>query len=143
MSDFRVKLKCFLFTLTRMEAIEMQTLSSEDQRHLENQTEGERSNEKPTVWRLMTSVLKVLWKFCTTVYDIASDFLQGKHPFLVDSSKNICLLVKMENTCFHYYSSIFEFKVGNLPTCTWLFSCLEKAIHMYKMLLYAPNCLDF
>ena len=104
--------------LSRMEAIAMQELSSEDQRHLENQTEGEpsdkngqltpeqpcwsrrkrkqkgracakqqtnlkkRAQNRPSVWTLMTSVLKVMWKFCTTTYDIASDFLQGKQALL-------------------------------------------------------------
>ena len=112
-------MKCFLFTLSRMEAIAMQELSSVDQRHLESQTEGEPSNEndkltpeqpgwsrrkrgqkaktcakqqtnlkkraqnRPSVWTIITSVLKVMWKFCTTTYDIASDFLQGKQALLL------------------------------------------------------------
>ena len=86
----------------------MQELSSLDQRHLENQTEGEPSNEndqmapqknlvghgaredkkeelvqnKSQTLKKMTSILKVMWKLCTTVYDIASDFLQGKQALL-------------------------------------------------------------
>ena len=138
----QVRMKCFLITLSRMEAIAMQELSSVDQRHLESQTEGEPSNEndkltpeqpgwsrrkrrqkgracakqqtnlkkraqnRPSVWTRMTSVLKVMWKFCTTTYDIASDFLQGKQA-LFDFSKIIHLIIKMENTCFHYYCSTF------------------------------------
>ena len=66
----------------------MQELSSVDQRHLENQTEEEtnfkkQAQNRPSVWKLMTSVFKVLWKFCTTTYDIASDFLQGKQALLL------------------------------------------------------------
>ena len=112
-------MKCFLFTLSRMEALEMQEFSSEDQRPLENLNEGQPSNEniqstqrqpggsrwkrrqkgracakqqtnfkkgaqnRPSMWKLMTSVLKVLWKFCSTAYDIASDFLQGKQALLL------------------------------------------------------------
>ena len=111
-------MKWFLFTLSRMEALEMQEFSSEDQRPLENLNEGQPSNEniqstqrqpggsrwkrrqkgracakqqtnfkkeaqnRPSVWKFMTTVLKVMWKFCTqfctTAYDITSDFLQGK-----------------------------------------------------------------
>ena len=119
MSDFNAKMKWFLFTLSRMEALEMQEFSSEDQTPLENQNEGHPPNEnsqstqeqpggsrqkrrqkgrdcakqqtnfkkgaqnRPSVWKLMTSVLKVLWKFCSTAYDIASDFLQGKQALLL------------------------------------------------------------
>ena len=119
MSDFNAKMKRFLFTLSRIEALEMQEFSSEEQTPLENQNEGHPPNEnsqstqeqpggsrqnrrqkaetcakqqtnlkkraqnQPSVWTLMTSVLKVMWKFCTTTYDIASDFLQGKQALLV------------------------------------------------------------
>ena len=45
MSDLNVKMKWFLFTLSRMEALEMQEFSSEDQTPLENQNEGHPPNE--------------------------------------------------------------------------------------------------
>ena len=45
MSDFNAKMKWFLFTLSRMEALEMQEFSSEDQTPLENQNEGHPPNE--------------------------------------------------------------------------------------------------
>ena len=119
MSDFNTKMKLFLFTLSRMEALKMQEFSSEDQTPLENQNEGHPPNEnsqstqeqpggsrqkrrqkaktcakqqtnlkklaqnRPSVWTIITSVLKVMWKFCTTTYDIASDFLQGKQALLL------------------------------------------------------------
>ena len=54
----------------RMEGLEIQEFSTEGKRPLDNQTEG--------VCKPMTSVLKVMLKFCLTIYDITSDFLQGK-----------------------------------------------------------------
>ena len=122
-------MKCFLFTLSRMEAIAMQELSSLDQRHLENQTEGEPSNENDQLappknlvgqgaredkkeelvqnnrqtLKKMISILKVMWKLCTTVYDIASDFLQGKQALL--------LIFPKLSTVRQTYITFFEHRV--------------------------------
>ena len=38
--------------------------------------------QKSRVVRLLMTFAKVMFKFCTTSYDIASDFLQGKQSFL-------------------------------------------------------------
>ena len=134
-------MKCFLFTLSRMEAIAMQELSSLGQRHLENQTEGEPSNEndqmapqnnlvgqgaredikeehvqnKSQPLKKMTSILKVMWKLCTTVYDIASDFLQGKQALLLIFPK--LSTVRQTNITF-FEHRVYSDKLKNLLLLT-------------------------
>ena len=152
-------MKCFLFTLSRMEAIAMQELCSVDQRHLENQTEGEPSNEndhltpeqpgwsrrkkrqkeracakqqtnfkkraqnQPSVWTLMTCYLKVMWKFCTTTYDIASDFLQGKQALLLIFPKLSTCSLKWKTpvsiiTVQHFNSRCAIYQLAHGSFCT-------------------------
>ena len=141
-----------------MEAIAMQELSSEDQRPLEKQTEGEPSNEngqltpklpggsrqkrgqkgracakqqtnfekraqnRPTVWKLITSVLKVMWKLCTTTYDIASDFLQGKHALLLIFPKLSACSLKWKTpvsiiTVQYFYSRLAIYQLAHGSFC--------------------------
>ena len=159
MSDFNAKMKWFLFTLSRMEALEMQEFSSEDQTPLENQNEGHPPNEnsqstqeqpggsrqkrrqkgrdcakqqtnfkkgaqnRPSVWKLMTSVLKVLWKFCSTAYDIASDFLQGKQALLLIFPKLSTCSLKWKTpvtiiTVQHFNSRCAIYQLAHGSFCT-------------------------
>ena len=142
-------MKCFLFTLSRMEAIAMQELSSLGQRHLENQTEGEPSNEndqlpppknlvgqgaredkkeelvqnKRQTLKKMISILKVMWKLCTTVYDIASDFLQGKQALLLIFPKLSTCSLKWKTpvsiiTVQHFNSRCAIYQLAHGSFCT-------------------------
>ena len=64
---------CSIYSF-RMEGLEIHECSCEGKIPLDNQT--------AVMCKPMTSVLKVMLKFCLTIYDIASDFLQGKHSLV-------------------------------------------------------------